>query len=50
MLDLETVIGAKDAQLLATCKRAWLRGYYPDGRLFSERVPTQGTEEQATDA
>jgi hypothetical protein len=35
VLDLEAV------QLLATSKQAWLRGYYPDNRLFSERVPTQ---------
>ena len=42
VLDLEAVIDAKDAQSLATCERAWLRGYYPDGRLFSEWVPTQG--------
>ena len=42
VLSLEANIDAKDAQLLATSKQAWLRGYYPDGRLFSERVPTQG--------
>jgi hypothetical protein len=41
VLNLETVIDAKEARSLATCERAWLRGYYPDGRLFSERVPTQ---------
>jgi hypothetical protein len=40
-LDLEAIIDARDAQSLATSKQAWLRGYYPDGRLFSERVPTQ---------
>ena len=39
VLNLETVIDAKEARSLATCERAWLRGYYPDGRLFSERVP-----------
>jgi hypothetical protein len=43
VLDLEAIIDAKDAQLLATSKQAWLRGYYPDDRLFSERVPTQET-------
>jgi len=41
-LDLEVVIDAKEAQMLARCQQAWLRGYYPDDRLFSEQVPTQG--------
>jgi hypothetical protein len=41
VLSLEAIIDAKDAQSLATSKQAWLRGCYPDGRLFSERVPTQ---------
>jgi hypothetical protein len=40
-LDLGAIIDAKEGQLLATSKRAWLRGCYPDGRLFSERVPSQ---------
>jgi hypothetical protein len=43
-LDLQATIDTEDAQSLATSKQAWLRGYYPDGRLFSERVPTQGDE------
>jgi hypothetical protein len=42
VLNLESVIDAKDARSLVTSQQAWLRGYYPDGRRFSERVPTQG--------
>jgi len=41
-LSLLGEIGLEDARKLTRCDKAWLRGYYPDGRLFSERVPTQG--------
>lgn len=41
-LSLVGEIELEDARKLTCCDEAWLRGYYPDGRLFSERVPTQG--------
>jgi hypothetical protein len=32
-------IGLEDARKLTRCDSAWLRGYFPDGRRFNERVP-----------
>jgi hypothetical protein len=41
-LSLLGEIQLEDARKLTRCDKAWLRGYYPDDRLFSEPVPTQG--------
>jgi hypothetical protein len=38
-LSLLGEIGLEDARKLTSCDRAWLRGYFPDGRRFSERIP-----------
>jgi hypothetical protein len=38
-LSLTAIIAPKEAQILAKCDRAWLRGYFPDGSRFDARVP-----------
>jgi hypothetical protein len=29
----------EDARKLTQCDNAWLRGYFPDGTRFNERIP-----------
>lgn len=38
-LSLTASIPPEEAGVLAKCDRAWLRGYFPDGRKFDARVP-----------
>jgi hypothetical protein len=28
-----------DVRKLTSCDTAWLRGYFPDGKRFNERIP-----------
>jgi hypothetical protein len=38
-LSLMDELHLEDARKLTECDGAWLRGYFPDGRRFSQRVP-----------
>lgn len=38
---LMTNLEVEEVRNLTECDRVWLRGYFPDGRRFNERVPFQ---------
>jgi hypothetical protein len=38
-LSLVVELALNEVRYLTECDKAWLRGYFPDGRRFNERVP-----------
>ncbi len=38
-LSLMDTLSLEDTHKLTECDRVWLRGYFPDGTRFNERVP-----------